>query len=261
MFKVANDVTAETVKQAILKGYRLIDTAAIYGNEAGVGQGIKEGLVEAGLTREDLFVTTKIWNTHLSYEESMQAFEESLSKLGLDYVDLYLIHWPGQSAFKESYQAMEELYRQGKVRAIGVSNFEIAHLQELAEFMTVPPVLNQVELHPKLTQEDIRAYCQDKGIAIQAWSPLMQGQILDNEVLQEIADKHGKHVAQVVFKWNLQNGILLLTKTENPDRMVTNAQLDDFELTPEEMQAIDALNEDRRVGPNPFEFSMKKEEN
>lgn len=256
VFQVANQDASEAVKEAITTGYRLIDTAQIYGNEEGTGEGIKKGLKAANLERKDLFVTSKVWNNHLSYEETIQALNESLEKLGLDYLDLYLIHWPGKDAFRTSYKALEDLYRQGKIKAIGVSNFQKHHLEELLDFASIKPVLNQIELHPKLIQEELRTFCQEKGIQIQAWSPLMQGQILSQPVLKEIAQNHQRSVAQIVFRWAIQQNILVVSKSTKPERIKSNAQLFDFELTQAELNQITALNENLRVGPDPDQFDF-----
>ncbi|MHC5251285.1 aldo/keto reductase [Listeria kieliensis] len=256
VFQVADQETSAAVKEAITAGYRLIDTAQIYGNERGTGEGIKQGLKAANLKREDLFVTSKVWNNHLSYEETVQAFHESLEKLGLDYLDLYLIHWPGKDAFRASYKALEDLYREGKIKAIGVSNFQIHHLEELLEFATIKPVLNQIELHPKLIQKELRTFCEERDIRIQAWSPLMQGQILSDPVLENIAQTHQRSVAQIVLRWDIQQDILVVSKSTKPERIQSNAQLFDFELTQEEVNMVNALNENHRVGPDPDQFDF-----
>ena len=258
VFKVSDEKAAEIVKEGIMQGYRLIDTAAIYGNESGTGRGIKAGLAQTGLKREDIFVTSKLWSNHLTYEETIAAFEESLTRLELDYLDLYLIHWPGvgEDAYKESWLALEHLYQEGKIRAIGVSNFQVHHLERLASYSTIQPAVNQIELHPRLTQMTIRKYAKDYGIQIQAWSPLMQGQILDNEVLVQLAEKYQKSVAQIIFKWDVQQEIALLTKTEHKERLTTNAQLDDFELSQADIELIAGLNQDLRVGPDPDTFDF-----
>ncbi|GAA3322599.1 aldo/keto reductase [Ectobacillus funiculus] len=187
------------VKAAIKHGYRSIDTAAIYGNEEGVGQAIREGLADAGLSREDLFVTSKVWNADQGYETTLTAFETSLEKLGLDYLDLYLIHWPVEGKYKETWRALEALYKAGRIRAIGVSNFQIHHLQDLLKEAEIKPMINQVEYHPRLTQVELQTFCKEQGIQLEAWSPLMQGQLLDHPELQEIAGQHGKSIAQVIF--------------------------------------------------------------
>ncbi|MGE7877543.1 aldo/keto reductase [Peribacillus muralis] len=244
------------VKAAIKHGYRSIDTAAIYQNEEGVGQGIREGLKEAGLTREDLFVTSKVWNADLGYESTIAAYEKSLTKLGLEYLDLYLIHWPVEGKYKDAWRALETLYKEGKVKAIGVSNFQIHHLEAVMKDANVKPMVNQVECHPRLTQKELQAFCKEQGIQLEAWSPLMQGELLDNEELQAIATKHGKSVAQVILRWDLQNGIVTIPKSTKEHRIVENSSVFDFELTEEEMSQIDGLNQNHRVGPNPDNFDF-----
>ncbi|MBK5443067.1 aldo/keto reductase [Peribacillus sp. TH24] len=244
------------VKVAIKHGYRSIDTAAIYENEEGVGQGIREGLKEAGISREDLFVTSKVWNADLGYESTIAAYETSLKKLGLEYLDLYLIHWPVQGKYKEAWKALETLYKEGKVKAIGVSNFQIHHLKDVIKDAEVKPMVNQVECHPRLTQQEVQAFCKEQGIQLEAWSPLMQGELLDNEVLQEIATKYGKSVAQVILRWDLQNGIVTIPKSTKEHRIVENSSVFDFELTEEDMNRISDLNQNHRVGPDPDNFDF-----
>lgn len=204
VFQIPNEQTAQVVAEGIKAGYRLIDTAQIYGNEAGTGAGIKAGMAATGLKREDLFITSKVWNDHLSYDETLRAFQDSLAKLDLDYLDLYLIHWPGQDAFRDSWKALEKLYHDGKIKAIGVSNFQISHLKELAEFAEVMPVIDQVETHPKLSQTELIKFASAHNLKIQAWSPLMQGKILDNPVLKEIAQNHQKSISQIILRWDIQ---------------------------------------------------------
>lgn len=244
------------VKTAIKHGYRSIDTAAIYGNEEGVGKGIQEGLKEAGISREDLFVTSKVWNEDLGYESTLAAYETSLKKLGLDYLDLYLIHWPVEGKYKDAWRALETLYKEGRVKAIGVSNFQVHHLEDLMKDAEIKPVINQVELHPRLTQKELKVFCQDNNIQLEAWSPLMQGQLLDNEVLKDIAAKHNKSVAQVIVRWDLQNGVMTIPKSTKEHRIVENVDLFDFELTQEELEVIDGLNQNHRVGPDPDNFDF-----
>lgn len=256
VFQIPDADTAAVVTAGIKAGYRLIDTAQIYGNEAGTGAGIRQGLAATGLKREDLFITSKLWNNHLTYDQTIAAFNDSLTKLGLDYLDLYLIHWPGDHAFKDAYLALQDLYHAGKIKAIGVSNFDIHYLEELAEFAEVTPVLNQVESHPRLNQAALREYAATKDIKIQAWSPLMQGQILKEPTLQAIAAKHQKSVAQVILRWDIQREVLLVVKSVHPERMVSNAAVFDFSLTAAEMAQIDALNQNFRVGPNPDQFDF-----
>ncbi|MFE4570714.1 aldo/keto reductase [Paenibacillus chitinolyticus] len=246
----------EAVKSAIKNGYRSIDTAAVYGNEEGVGQGIREGLAETGLSREDLFVTSKVWNADQGYESTLQALEVSLRKLGLDYLDLYLIHWPVQGKYKDTWRALEAIYESGKARSIGVSNFHVHHLQDLLQDAKIKPMVDQVEFHPCLTQEELRAYCREQGIQFEAWSPLMQGELLDNEVLKAIAGRHGKSVAQIILRWDLQNGVVTIPKSTKEHRIMENASVFDFELTADDMSRISALNENRRVGPDPDNFDF-----
>ncbi|MDW7616225.1 aldo/keto reductase [Peribacillus simplex] len=244
------------VKMAIKHGYRSIDTAAIYENEEGVGQGILEGLKETGISREDLFVTSKVWNADLGYESTIAAYEKSLKKLGLEYLDLYLIHWPVEGKYKEAWRALETLYKEGKVKAIGVSNFQIHHLKDLMKDAEVKPMVNQVECHPRLTQKEVQAFCKEQGIQLEAWSPLMQGELLDNDVLQAIAAKHGKSVAQIILRWDIQNGIVTIPKSTKEHRIVENSSVFDFELTEEELNQIDGLNRNHRVGPDPDNFDF-----
>ncbi|WP_216700780.1 aldo/keto reductase [Priestia filamentosa] len=246
----------EAVKNAIKHGYRSIDTAAIYGNEEGVGVGVKEALEENNLRREELFITSKVWNDGLSYEETISAYEESLKKLGLDYLDLYLIHWPGKDQYQESWRALETLYKEGKVKAIGVSNFEVHHLEALLKQAEIKPMINQVEYHPRLTQSEVKAFCEENEIRFEAWSPLMQGELLQNEELTRIAKHHGKSVAQIILRWDVQNGVITIPKSTKEHRIIENANIFDFQLTKEEMQQISSLNENHRVGPNPNEFNF-----
>ncbi|MFC5650722.1 aldo/keto reductase [Paenibacillus solisilvae] len=257
VFKVEEGAElVEAVKSAIRHGYRSIDTAAIYQNETGVGQGIREALAETGLSREELFVTSKVWNADLGYESTLAAYEASLAKLGLDYLDLYLIHWPVKGKYKEAWRALETLYKEGRVKAIGVSNFQVHHLEDLKKDAEITPTVNQVEFHPLLSQQELRRYCQEQGIQLEAWSPLMQGQLLDNPVLQEIAAHHGKSTAQVILRWDLQHGVVTIPKSTKEHRIIENAALYDFELTPDEVARIDALNKDQRVGPDPDNFDF-----
>ena len=256
VFQIPDEDTAEVVKTGIINGYRLIDTAQIYGNEEGTGRGIKEGLAATGLNREDLFITSKVWNAHISKEEALASFEKSLEKLQLDYLDLFLIHWPGKESYREAWLALEELYAAGKVRAIGVSNFERHHLADLLSYAKVVPVLNQIELHPKLAQKDVRSFCEQYDIKVQAWSPLMQGQLLTHPVIKEIAQKHGKSTAQVILRWDIQQAILLVVKSVHKERMLSNADVFDFTLDPTDLEKLEHLNEGLRSGPHPDEFDF-----
>jgi diketogulonate reductase-like aldo/keto reductase len=251
VFKVENGSEAtESVKAAIKNGYRSIDTAAVYKNEEGVGIGIKE----SGVAREELFITSKVWNEDQGYDTTLAAFEKSLERLQLDYLDLYLIHWPGKDKYKDTWRALEKLYKDGKIRAIGVSNFQVHHLEELLKDAEIKPMVNQVEFHPRLTQKELRDYCKAQGIQLEAWSPLMQGQLLDNDVLTQIAEKYNKSVAQVILRWDLQHEVVTIPKSIKEHRIIENADIFDFELSQEDMDKIDALNQDERVGPNPDEL-------
>ncbi|SEM71722.1 Aldo/keto reductase [Paenisporosarcina quisquiliarum] len=246
----------DAVKIAIKHGYRSIDTASIYGNEVGVGQGIRKGIEEGNVAREELFITSKVWNSELGYEETIAAYEESLAKLGLEYLDLYLIHWPVEGKFKEAWKALETLYKEGRVKAIGVSNFQIHHLEELMMDAEINPMVNQVEYHPRLTQKELQKFCKEQNIQLEAWSPLMAGQLLDNEELQEIASRYGKSVAQIIVRWDLQNDVITIPKSTKEHRIIENADVFDFELTKEDMDQINQLNKNHRVGPDPDNFDF-----
>lgn len=246
----------QAVKSAIAHGYRSIDTAAIYQNESGVGQAIKEALQDNNLSREELFVTSKVWTADMGYEETIAAYEASLAKLGLEYLDLYLIHWPVKGKYKETWRALEALYKEGRVKAIGVSNFQIHHLEDVMKDAEIKPMVTQVELHPYLSQQALLSFCQEQGIQLEAWSPLMQGQLLDQPVLKQIAAKHGKSVAQVIIRWDLQRGIITIPKSTKEHRIIENVDVFDFQLTEEDMKLINALNQDQRVGPDPDNFDF-----
>ncbi|QNU33035.1 aldo/keto reductase [Geobacillus sp. 47C-IIb] len=240
------------VRTALEVGYRHIDTAAFYENEEGVGQAIRE----SGIPREQVFVTTKVWNTDQGYETTLKAFNTSLKKLGFDYVDLYLVHWPVKGKYKETYKALEKLYKDGYVRAIGVSNFQIHHLQDVLADCEIKPMVNQVEYHPRLTQKELHAFCRENGIQLEAWSPLMRGEILNEPTIVEIGKKYGKTPAQVVLRWDLQNGVVTIPKSVTPARIKENATIFDFSLTDEEMRQIDALNLNKRIGADPDNFNF-----
>lgn len=241
----------DSVKAAIKAGYRSIDTASVYGNEEGVGQAIRE----SGVAREELFITTKVWNNEQGYDSTLAAFDQSLSRLGLDYVDLYLVHWPIRAKYKDTWRALEKLYADGRVRAIGVSNFQIDHLEDLLTVAKVKPMVNQVELHPLLSQLELREYCRAQGIQIEAWAPLAQGRLLDNEVIAGIAARHSKTVAQTILRWDIQNGIVTIPKSIKEERIIANADIFDFELSEDEISQINALNRDERFGSHPDRFN------
>jgi methylglyoxal/glyoxal reductase len=248
VFKVTDgEEVVQSVKAAIKNGYISIDTAAIYKNEEGVGQAIKE----SGVPREELFITTKLWNADQGYESTLEAFETSMNKLGLEYLDLYLIHWPGKDKYKETWRAFEKLYKEGRVRAIGVSNFLVHHLEDLMSTAEIKPMVNQVEFHPHLTQKELLAFCEKEGIQLEAWSPLKQGQLLNEPVLEDIAHKYNKSVAQVILRWDLQHGVVTIPKSIKEHRIIENADIFDFELSAEDMDKIDGLNQDSRAGSHP----------
>ncbi|MFC7440450.1 aldo/keto reductase [Laceyella putida] len=240
------------VEVALQTGYRSVDTAAFYQNEAGVGNAIKR----SGIPRENLFVTTKVWNTDQGYETTLTAFETSRKKLGLDYLDLYLIHWPVKGLFKETWRALEKLYRDGWVRAIGVSNFHIHHLEELLRDSEVTPMVNQVEFHPLLTQQELRHFCRMQSIQFEAWSPLMRGNVVNQPVLMELAEKYQKTPAQLVLRWDLQHEVVTIPKSVTPSRIVENADIFDFEISTEDMEKLDGLNRNQRFGQNPDHFKF-----
>lgn len=251
VFKVKNgNETVESVKKAVEVGYRAIDTAAIYENEEGVGQAIRE----CGVPREELFITSKVWNTEQGYETTLKAFEDSLNRLGLEYLDLYLIHWPGKDKYLETWRALEKLYKDGKVKSIGVSNFHVHHLENLLANSEVKPVVNQIELHPLLTQVEIRDYCAKHEIKVESWSPLGRGNLLEEPTINHIAKKHGKSPAQVLIRWHLQHDLVVIPKSVTPSRIKENAQVFDFSLSLNEMNQIDALNKNERFGSNPDEL-------
>lgn len=238
------------IHYAVKAGYRSIDTASLYFNETGVGEAIKQ----CGLPREELFITTKVWNSDQGYESTLAAFEESMKKLDLEYLDLYLIHWPVKEKYKDTWRALEKLYKDGRVRAIGVSNFHQHHLEDLMSVAQVKPMVNQVELHPFLSQVELRAYCQSEGIAIEAWSPLARGRVLQDPTLAELAAKYNKSIPQIVLRWDLQHGIITIPKSVHEQRIIDNADIFDFELSVEDMKKIDSLNRNERTGQNPDHF-------
>ena len=252
VFQIGNEETARCVRDAVAAGYRSIDTAMVYGNEAGTGEGIRT----CGVPREELFITTKVWNTDQGCEKTLASFEQSLKNLGLDYLDLYLVHWPvpQQGLYLETWQALEKLYKEGRVRAIGVSNFNIGHLKTLLDSATIIPAVNQVELHPFFNQAELRAYLKSRGIVPEAWGPLAQGNRTDDPALEAIAKAYGKTVQQVMLRWHLQNGVIAIPKSTRPERMKQNTEVFDFALSAEDLARIDGLTTNVRFGPDPETF-------
>lgn len=256
VFQVPPDEVVEPVRTAIEAGYRLIDTAAMYGNEAGVGKAI----AESGVARDELFVTTKLDNSEHGYDAALAAFDSSLAKLGLDVLDLYLIHWPlpKRDDYVETWKAFERLYADGRVRSIGVSNFQTNHLNRLFAETDVKPVLNQIELHPGLPQLELRAFHADHEMVTEAWSPIGQGQgLLDDPTLAAIAERVDRSPAQVVLRWHLQHGIVVIPKSVTPSRIRENIAILDFELSDDDMAALTDLSGPGRVGPHPDTFNPR----
>jgi diketogulonate reductase-like aldo/keto reductase len=252
LYKVPADDAERLAGEAIAAGYRSLDTAAMYGNEEGVGRAVRAA-VDRGMERGDLFVTTKVWNTDHGYEAALAAFDRSADALGLDTVDLLLIHWPcpARDLYIETYRALEALLDRGRVRAIGVSNFQPEHLRRLVDATGMVPAVNQVELHPWLQQRDLRAVHAELGIATEAWSPLARGHVLDDPVLGEIAAGHGVTVAQAVIRWHLQEGTIVIPKASTPERIRSNADVFGFELTEDDLERIRGLDRGFRSGSHP----------
>lgn len=246
--------TANAVRFALEMGYRHIDTAKIYKNEADVAKGIKE----SGVDRKDIFITTKLWNDDMRAHKQREVIEKSLELLETDYIDLYLIHWPVKDVYKESWKIMEEYYKKGIFKAIGISNFQKYHLDDLLADAEIIPAVNQVELHPYLTQEDLVIFDNDKGIATECWGPLARGKIFSDEVLGLIADKYGKTISQIVLRWEIQRGLITIPKSVHKDRIVENMNIFDFELSLDDMKTISNLNRNERMleGANPDNFTF-----
>lgn len=253
VYKMTDESEANLAIQSALRmGYRLIDTAAIYENEHTVGSAVKE----SGISRDEIFITTKVWNSDQGYSQTLKAFETSLNKLQTNYLDLYLIHWPGKDKekYRATWRALERLYSEGAVKAIGVCNFQTHHLEELLTVCNEVPAVNQIENHPYLSQEEVRKYCQDKNILVEAWSPIARNRLADEPTLNHIAKKHNRSVSQVILRWHLQNGSVVIPKSVHPERIKENCELFDFQLSLEDMKNINALNKGERIGPDPDQF-------
>ncbi|MFD1146587.1 aldo/keto reductase [Saccharothrix hoggarensis] len=252
VFQVSTEDTYDAVTEALRVGYRSIDTAAIYGNEEPVGRAV----ADSGIARDELFVTTKLWNSDQGYDEALRAFDASAARLGLDQVDLYLVHWPApkQDRYVDSWRALGKLHADGRVRAIGVSNFQPEHLERVVDATGAVPAVNQVELHPRLQQAELRAVHARLGVVTEAWSPLAQGALLGDPVITSVADKHGRTPAQVVLRWHVQLGNVVIPKSATPSRIAENFAVFDFELDGDDLARIAELDRGERIGPDPDTF-------
>lgn len=233
-----DEETAKIIKNALNLGYKMIDTASFYNNEVGIGNGIKE----SGIDRKDIFIVTKLWNDDHGYDNTIEAFNKSLNNLQVDYIDLYLIHWPNKLN-AETWRAFEHLYETGKVKAIGVCNFKVEHLEELKKTAKIMPMVNQVEIHPFSTKNNIINYCKDNNIKVVAWSPISRGRVLSNELMIDLSQKYKKSIVQIVLRWHMQKGVIPIPKSSNENRIKENMDIFDFEISSEDMKAIDSLDE------------------
>jgi len=253
VYSMNNEEVTGAIHHALEAGYRLIDTASVYGNEEGVGKAVRE----SDLPREEIFVTSKVWNIDQGYERTLKAFDKSMNRLGLDYLDLYLIHWPVSDQYKDTWKALEKLYNEGRIRAIGVSNFLIHHLKDLMEDAEITPMVNQVEFHPHLVQQELHDFCHEHQIQPEAWAPLMRGKVNDIHLLRGLAEKYGKTPAQIVLRWDLQKGVVTIPKSSNPERIRSNADIFDFEISEGDVKRIDDLEqggEERVTGEHPDQY-------
>ena len=255
VFRMNNEKeTYNSVRKAIELGYRHIDTAMIYENESFVGKAIRE----SGVNREDIFVTTKLWNEDIVNGNAQKAFEASLKKLGLDYVDLYLVHWPIKDKYVSVWKEMEKIAQTGKARAVGVSNYLETHLQEIIDLHSLVPAVNQIELHPYLSQQPLVSFCTQHNIKVESWSPFCakKNNLLDESILKDLGKKYKKSAAQIVLRWNIDRGLIVIPKSSNPSRQAENLDVFDFKLSTEDVELINSLNKDERVGPNPDEVGF-----
>ncbi|WP_422104348.1 aldo/keto reductase [Winogradskyella sp.] len=244
LFAKNNGEVENAVVSALNNGYRKIDTASGYGNEEGVGKGI----LESGIDRSDIFLATKVWNTEQGYDKTLKSFDESLKRLQTEYVDLYLVHWPVKRKYKDTYKALERLYTDGKTKTIGVCNFSIPQLEDLMEHSNVMPAINQVEMHPHLSQNELLEFSKSHNIQLEAWRPIMMGEVLKIPELVDIGKSHSKSAVQITLRWLVQRGVAAIPKSVNPKRIAENYNIYDFELSPEQMQIIESLNQNRRLG-------------
>ena len=242
----------DAIKWAVDAGYRHIDTASIYKNEVGVGQGVGE----CSVSREELFVVSKVWNSDQGYDSTLRAFDESLERLGMDYLDLYLIHWPVAGKYKDTWRALEKIYSEKRVRSIGVSNFMQHHLEDLLTTANVVPMVNQMEFHPYLVQQGLLDFCKKHQIQYEAWSPMMQGKIFGMDSFKELAAKYNKTIAQIVLRWDLQKGVITIPKSSKKNRIEANSDVFDFELEAADVAWLDSLDRGQRFGPDPDNFDF-----
>ncbi|MCP5101043.1 MAG: aldo/keto reductase [Chloroflexi bacterium] len=240
------------IRWALAAGYRSIDTAAMYNNEVGVGRAV----TDSDVPRDEIFVTTKVWNRDQGYDSTLKAFDMSMRKLGLETLDLYLVHWPVAGKYKETWRALESLYESGRVKAIGVSNFLVSHLEDLLHDATVVPMVNQIEFHPYLQSPELVQLCQEKGIVVEAWSPIMKGRVMDVPELVQLGETYGKTAVQITLKWMLQRSIITIPKSSKQDRIQDNADLYDFTLTAADIELINGLDRNHRIGPDPANFNF-----
>ncbi|PRZ00885.1 aldo/keto reductase [Marinilabilia salmonicolor] len=247
VFQTPNNEIKNAVHAALDFGYRHIDTAAFYENEDGLGEAIKSH----SISRKEIFITSKVWNTDQGYDETIRAFGESLKKLQTDYLDLYLVHWPIKGKYTDTWRALETLYEEGRIRAIGVSNFLQHHLEDVMATGKIVPMVNQMEFHPHLVQQDLIDFCKKHSIQYEAWSPLMQGGIFEIDLLKDLSEKYSKSIAQIVLRWDLQKGVVTIPKSVKKNRIEENASIFDFEISEEDMKKIDALDCNERIGPHP----------